>query len=98
MNAKITWFCIAVVLTGPLAFASPKSEQHEIHQRGKQEFEKSTFYTGTVREDDEGELLRKVFNHPLQQWRENIVTTVFYVGEYRKSRVGLLNNRSSAWL
>jgi len=97
MNAKLTWFCLGILLAGPLAFANPKSEQHQVGSR-KQEFDKSTFYNATVKEDDEGELFRKVFNHPLQQWRENIITTVFYVGEYRKSRVGLLNNRSSAWI
>lgn len=96
MNAKITWFCLAVFLAGPLAFANPKSLQHQIDPR-KHGTERSVF-RATVREDDEGEVLRKVFNHPLQQWRENIITTVFYVGEYKKSRVGLLNNRSSAWI
>jgi hypothetical protein len=97
MNAKITWFCLGVLLSAPFAFANPKSAQHKVGNHQGTERERSIFRS-TVAENDEGRLLRKVFNHPLQQWRENIITTVFYVGEYKKSRVGLLNNRSSSWI
>ena len=97
----IASFCLIFVCAGPVALASPKSDQHQIPPQNtprKEGFEKSAFYRGTVGEDQESEVLRKTFNHPLQQWRDDIVTTVFYIGEYRKSRVGLLNNRSSAWI
>jgi len=98
MNANLKCcLCLGVLLAAPFAFANPKSQQHHV-QNHTASYERTTFYRATVRENDESALLRKVFNHPLQQWRENIVTTVFYVGEYKKSRVGLLNNRSSAWI
>jgi len=101
---RTTWLAMPLAaillllfLSVPVFAASSTKASHSSKRAKSALKSNSAFLSGTTKESAEGALLRKTYNHPLQRWRENIITTVFYIGEYKKSRVGLLNNRSSAW-